>query len=89
VNAGGHGFYRVSYAPELLASLRGRVGDLAPIERALLVEDTWASVLAGTASATSLLELASGFAERDRPDGVGGPVRRAGGDRPDPRGRAP
>jgi puromycin-sensitive aminopeptidase len=67
VNAGGHGFYRVSYAPELLASLRGRVGDLAPIERALLVEDTWASVLAGTASATSLLELASGFADETDP----------------------
>jgi puromycin-sensitive aminopeptidase len=67
VNAGGHGFYRVSYAPALLAALRSRVGDLAPIERALLVEDTWASVLAGTTSATSLLDLASGFADETDP----------------------
>ena len=67
VNAGGHGFYRVSYAPELLAALRGRLADLAPIERALLVEDTWASVLAGSTSATALLDLASGFTEETDP----------------------
>ena len=67
VNAGGHGFYRVSYSPELLGSLRGRLSELAPIERALLLEDTWASVLAGSTSATALLDLASGYATETDP----------------------
>ena len=67
VNAGGHGFYRVSYTPELLASLRVRSADLAPIERALLLEDTWASVLAGSTPATALLDLASGFSSETDP----------------------
>jgi puromycin-sensitive aminopeptidase len=67
VNAGGHGFYRVSYAPELLASLRDRLGDLQPVERALLVEDTWSSVLAGSTPAAALLDLASGFSSETDP----------------------
>jgi puromycin-sensitive aminopeptidase len=66
VNAGGHGFYRVRYSPELLADLRTSLGDLAPVERALLLDDTWASVMAGQTPATAYLELASGFdAEED------------------------
>ena len=67
VNAGGHGFYRVSYTPALLESLRGRLGDLQPVERALLVEDTWSSVLAGSTPASALLDLASGFATETDP----------------------
>ncbi|MEX2658729.1 MAG: M1 family metallopeptidase [Acidimicrobiales bacterium] len=67
VNAGGHGFYRVSYTPELLTSLRARISGLDPIERALLVEDTWASVLAGSTSATALLDLTSGFSSETDP----------------------
>ncbi len=62
VNAGGHGFYRVRYAPPLLASLRRSLGLLAPVERALLVDDTWAAVLAGDTSAGAFLDLAGGFA---------------------------
>ncbi len=67
VNAGGHGFYRVSYTPELLASLRERLAELGAVERALLVEDTWASVLAGTTPAAALLDLASGFSAESDP----------------------
>ena len=33
VNAGGHGFYRVRYGPDLLARLAGDPARLAPIER--------------------------------------------------------
>src|SRR5438093_2865945 len=42
VNEGGHGFYRVRYAPELLERLVRQLDDLAPIERFNLVNDTWA-----------------------------------------------
>ncbi|HEV2809924.1 MAG TPA: M1 family aminopeptidase [Acidimicrobiales bacterium] len=61
VNAGGHGFYRVRYSPELLGRLRRSLDRLAPVERALLVDDTWAAVLAGDTPASAFLELAGGF----------------------------
>jgi len=66
-NAGGHGFYRVRYSPELLAALRPNVGSLAPVERALLVEDTWASVLAGDTEAAALLDLLEGYTGESDP----------------------
>jgi len=47
VNAGGHGFYRVRYTPELLAPLLVALDRLEAIERFNLVNDAWASVLAG------------------------------------------
>jgi puromycin-sensitive aminopeptidase len=61
VNAGGHGFYRVRYSPDLLASLRRSLDRLVPVERALLVDDAWAGVLAGDTPASTFLELAEGF----------------------------
>ena len=66
-NAGGHGFYRVRYSPALLDSLRSRVFDLAPVERSILLDDAWASVLAGDTPATAFLDLASGFSEETDP----------------------
>jgi puromycin-sensitive aminopeptidase len=66
VNAGGHGFYRVRYSPTLLDSLQARLADLQPIERALLLEDTWASVLAGDTAAPAFLDLARAY--RDETD---------------------
>jgi puromycin-sensitive aminopeptidase len=67
VNAGGHGFYRVAYSPELLAALGQRLDELAPVERALLLDDTWAAVLAGSTPATAFLELALGFGTETDP----------------------
>jgi puromycin-sensitive aminopeptidase len=67
VNAGGHGFYRVAYSPALLAALGDRLGELAPVERALLLDDTWAAVLAGTTPATAFLDLAAGFGDETDP----------------------
>jgi puromycin-sensitive aminopeptidase len=67
VNAGGHGFYRVRYSPALLEQLRSRVFDLAPVERSILLDDTWASVLAGDTPAPAFLDLASGFTEETDP----------------------
>ena len=66
-NSGGHGFYRVRYSPALLAALTPKVMDLAPVERALLVDDTWAAVLAGDTEAIALLDLLRGYADETEP----------------------
>ncbi len=67
VNEGGHGFYRVRYAPELLERLVRHLPDLAPIERFNLVNDTWAVTVAGLGGLTDYLDLTARFrSERDR-----------------------
>jgi len=66
-NAGGHGFYRVRYAPDLLEALLTRVETLAPIERFNLVNDAWALTVAGLMPLTAYLDLTARFrGERDR-----------------------
>ena len=66
VNAGGHGFYRVAYSEALLGLVRERLTELSAVERAIVLDDAWASVLAGTTTAAAYLELAAGFrAETD------------------------
>jgi len=66
VNAGAHGFYRVAYSVELLRTLRGQAQEvLTAAERHALVDDTWASVLAGLTDAASFLELADGFGHEE------------------------
>jgi puromycin-sensitive aminopeptidase len=67
VNAGGHGFYRVNYDPTLLAAVGERLADLQPVERALLLDDTWASVLAGDTHAADFLDLARRFDHESDP----------------------
>jgi puromycin-sensitive aminopeptidase len=67
VNEGGHGFYRVRYAPDLLDRLLGALPQLAAIERFNLVNDAWAAVLAGLMPLTDYLALTSRFrGERDK-----------------------
>ena len=66
VNAGGHGFYRVSYDPDLLQKLRPiMMQQLTAIERYSLVDDTWASVLSGNTNAADFLDLAQGLRSED------------------------
>ena len=66
-NAGGHGFYRVRYAPDLLEALLQRLDLLAPIERFNLVNDAWATAVAGLMPLTAYLDLTARFRqERDR-----------------------
>ena len=66
-NAGGHGFYRVRYAPDLLETLLKRLHLLAPIERFNLVNDAWALAVAGLMPLTAYLDLTAHFREeRDR-----------------------
>lgn len=63
-NAGGSGFYRVDYDAELRAALTARAQTvLSPIERYGLVDDTWASVLAGRTTTPEMCELIRGFAD--------------------------
>jgi puromycin-sensitive aminopeptidase len=67
VNEGGHGFYRVRYAPDLLERLVPRLGGLAPIERFNLVNDAWAATLAGLTPVADYLDLTAHFrGERDK-----------------------
>jgi puromycin-sensitive aminopeptidase len=65
LNSGGEGFYRVAYP----AAWRDRLlesGVLDARERFVLVDDLWAAVLAGVATASEFLEVAQRFTdERD------------------------
>jgi puromycin-sensitive aminopeptidase len=66
-NAGGHGFYRVRYTPDLVEALVTKLDRLEPIERFNLVNDTWAAAMAGLTPVTEYLELTARFrGERDR-----------------------
>ena len=61
-NAGSASFVRVWYDDELRSRVVARATDvLSPIERYSLVDDAWAAVVAGTASAGSFLDLVQGF----------------------------
>jgi puromycin-sensitive aminopeptidase len=62
-NFGAHGFYRARYEPELLSALLADLDGMTALERYVLVDDAWASVLAGTTSAADFLEMAERFAD--------------------------
>ena len=66
LNEGGHGFYRVRYSPEMLASLTRNLGALQPIERFGLVSDTWAATVAGLTPLAEFIKMARLF--RDETD---------------------
>lgn len=66
VNAGGHGFLRVAYSPDLLGRLSGSaLRGLDPVERYSVVDDAWNATVAGRVSAVDLLTLLEGFADED------------------------
>jgi puromycin-sensitive aminopeptidase len=60
LNAGGEGFYRVAYPPEWRDRLLD-AGVLRPLERFALLDDLWALVLAGEATAEEFLACARRF----------------------------
>jgi puromycin-sensitive aminopeptidase len=63
-NAGSASFVRVWYDDELRSRVVDRAMDvLSPIERYSVVDDAWAAVVAGQASASSYLDLVQGIAE--------------------------
>ena len=63
VNAGGHGFFRVAYGPELRTRLADprSLSELDTLERYSLVDDAWAATVAGRIPAADLLVLLEGF----------------------------
>jgi puromycin-sensitive aminopeptidase len=67
-NEGGHGFYRVRYDAALLERLLRLVPDgLNPIERFNLINDAWASTVAGLMPVTDYLDMTARFqSDRDR-----------------------
>ena len=57
-NAGGHGFYRVRYSPELLTAVKRELrANLLAVERFNLVNDVWATTQAGLTPLTDYLGL--------------------------------
>jgi puromycin-sensitive aminopeptidase len=64
VNAGGEGFYRVAYDAEARARLLD-AGVLEPLERFAMMDDLWASVLAGAATAGEYLHTARRFGDEN------------------------
>ncbi|HKC96282.1 MAG TPA: M1 family metallopeptidase [Nitrospira sp.] len=68
INEGGHGFYRVHYGPAIFKRLLdGGLDKLAATERFNLVNDVWATTVAGVMPLESYLDLTSRFAtERDK-----------------------
>jgi puromycin-sensitive aminopeptidase len=65
-NAGGHGFYRVRYAPALLRRMTRALARITPIERFNLISDALALAQAGALPAAEYLELTGRF--RDETD---------------------
>jgi puromycin-sensitive aminopeptidase len=57
VNAGGEGFFRVQYAPDLFAEVTSAMPDLDPVERYAVVSDALAGMLAGDVDAADYLAL--------------------------------
>jgi len=68
LNEGGHGFYRVRYAQDMLSRiLNAGLDRLAPSERFNLINDAWATTVAGLMPLTEYLDLTARFAgERDK-----------------------
>ncbi|HEX6424205.1 MAG TPA: M1 family metallopeptidase [Acidimicrobiales bacterium] len=65
-NLGANGFYRVRYDRALLDALLDDLADLTPLERYTLVDDAWASVLAGSTDAATFVAMTTRFDdERD------------------------
>jgi len=69
VNAGGSGFYRTRYAPDVLRRLTNDIeaAGLTAVERFNLVSDTWASVWAGLAPIEDFVDLARIFVDETDP----------------------
>jgi aminopeptidase N/puromycin-sensitive aminopeptidase len=76
-NAGGRGYYRTAYPPDMIRSLaRDAERALTAPERLSLVSDEWALVRANRHTVASYLDLASGFGSEPMADVLGAVVDR-------------
>ena len=60
-NAGGHGFYRVTYDQALATRLVDAIPSMDDQERFVLIDDTWAMVESGQSSVADFLRLAEAY----------------------------
>ena len=60
-NAGGHGFYRVLYSPELVDAIVTNLESLEDLERFTVIDDAWAFVESGQLSTSDFLRLAEAY----------------------------
>jgi puromycin-sensitive aminopeptidase len=69
VNAGGSGFYRTRYSPELLRRLTAdlQAAQLSAVERYNLVSDTWAAAWAGLTPVEDFIDLVRLFGDEEDP----------------------
>jgi puromycin-sensitive aminopeptidase len=63
VDAGGSGFYRTRYIGDLRRSLAAHLGELEPLERYNIVDNEFASTLAGSTTAAEFCEVARRFGD--------------------------
>ena len=71
VNAEGAGVYRTAYDQHHLHALAGRMADLEPLERADLMSDAWALVLAGQSSLEAFFDLGAALGDEEEPSTFG------------------
>jgi puromycin-sensitive aminopeptidase len=65
-NAEGDGFYRTRYSADLLSRLATDLRRvLSPVERCVLVDDTWAVALAGLGPVSEYLDLTARYRDED------------------------
>jgi puromycin-sensitive aminopeptidase len=67
LNAGGWGVFRSRYGTNEMAALAGRLDELDELERATLMADSWAALLAGHVTWAEFLSLAQGLGDQDEP----------------------
>jgi len=63
IDAGGSGFYRTRYVGELRRALTAHLSELEPLERYNIVDNEFASTLAGSTTAAEFCEVARGFGD--------------------------
>ncbi len=68
VNAGGSGVYRTRYGLDELVALSTHIDELEELERATLVADSWAGLLAGHITWQAFLTTARGLGEQNEPN---------------------
>ncbi|MGP8009227.1 MAG: M1 family metallopeptidase [Acidimicrobiales bacterium] len=68
VNAGGSGVFRTRYGSAELTALSPRVSELEELERATLMADSWAALLAGAISWSNFFAVAKGLGDQDEPN---------------------
>ncbi len=68
VNAGGSGVYRTRYGTAELHALSDHIEELEELERATLIADSWAGLLAGQITWSDLLTAARGLGTQNEPN---------------------